>query len=281
MKQLSVVIAAGSGPEPARRCILSLEAAEARERCEVIVAASAPMELPPWVRVLIVSPDQTYPALRAAGLAAAHAPAVAVLSEDYTVDGAWLDRALAMREADVVAGVTCPPLNGSLSSRAAWLWEYAHLAPPIPPGALDRDEAANTPAGNVVYRRDRVAPEFLRMADNELEYHRCLHAMGMRFVRDPWMVAIYNPPRFVAFLRDRARWSAAWARARAEGLSSNRRWLAAATTVLLPPLLLARFAGRIARRPQHWLTCLAALPMFVAFAYAQAYGEARAYLKRD
>jgi hypothetical protein len=279
MKQLSVVIAAGSGPDPVQRCVLSLEGAEARERCEVIVAARSPIELPEWVRILIVSPEHSYPALRAAGLAAAQAPLVAVLSEDYTVDADWLTRALAAGEADVVSGLTRPPSHASLAARAAWLWEYVHLAPPLPAGLLNGEEAALAPAGNVVYRRSRVAPEFLRLGDSELEYHRALYAMGMTFTRDPWMVAIYNPPGFSQFVRDRARWSYIWAKSRAQSLPPNRRKIAAVSRALLPPLLLARFAAGIARKPHHWLSCLAACPMFVIFACAQAYGEARAYLE--
>jgi hypothetical protein len=49
--------------------------------------------------------------------------------------------------------------------------------------------------------------------------------------------------------------------------------------VLLPPVLLLRFAARIAARPRYWITCVAALPLFVVFACAQAWGEARAYLR--
>ncbi|MEZ5392009.1 MAG: hypothetical protein R2724_03830 [Bryobacterales bacterium] len=67
-------------------------------------------------------------------------------------------------------------------------------------------------------------------------------------------------------------------RERAAGLSAPARWTAAATRLLLPPVLLARFAARIVRRPRHWVSCLAAMPLFAAFACAQAYGEAAAYL---
>jgi hypothetical protein len=280
MKQLSVVIAAGSEPKPLFRCLQSLEACGVREECAVIVVSPEPLETPSWVRKLEV-PDDSYAVLRAAGLAAAEAPLVAVLSEDYTVDAAWLARALTAGDADVLAGVTEPPGGGSLAERAAWLWEYAHATSALRAGPLEEAEAAQVPAGNVVYRRERLDVEVLRSSANELEYHRRLHRLGVTFRRDPGLVAVYHPPAFRQFLHDRSRWSAAWARNRARALPPVGRWAAAATRVLLPPLLLARFGLRIARLPRRWLTCVAALPLFAAFACAQAYGEARAYLEHD
>jgi hypothetical protein len=278
MKRLSVVIAVGSRTEPVGRCIQSLEAAGARECCEVIVVAPLPLKLPFWVCSLRSS-ERFYPALRAAGLSAAGAPRVAILSEDYTVDRAWLERALGAVDVDVTAGPTAPPPNASLASRAAWLWEYAHVAPDLPAGILGGDDATQVPAGNVVYLKERVQPEILSSSDDELEYHRRLHVSGVTFRRDPKMIAVYHPPPLVQFLRDRAAWSASWARHRARRMSRGERRLAVAGRVFLPPLLLARFAVRVARQPGRWLTCVAALPLFVAFACAQAYGEARAYLE--
>ena len=276
--QLSVVIAAGGGAEPVRRCLRSLEEAGARERCEVIVAGAAAEGLEPWVRGLPFPAETSYAALRAAGLAAAGSPRVAMLSEDYTVDGRWLARALAESNADVAAGVTLPPPGASVAAKAAWLWEYAHLVPPLSPGPLGRGEAILAPGGNAVYRRERVDPEILRAAGHELEYHRQLYDGGLRFERDSAMAAVYHPPSLGEFLRDRARWSANWAQPKAKGLGGAARWIAAASRAALPPLLLGRFALRVAGKPQSWASAAAGLPLFAAFACAQAYGEASAYL---
>jgi len=277
VKQLSVIIAAGLGRTRLSRCIRSLEAAGARESCEVIVLSPRLIEAPDWVRFLAVPANTSYSASRAVGLESANTPLAVVLSEDYVVDAAWLEQALGGAESDVTAGLVLPP--SGLAAKAAWLWEYAHLAPPLHAGTLGRNEATMIAAGNVVYRRERVAPDWLRDSGSEMDYHRLMFDSGLSFTRNPAMAAEYHPPRFRRFLRHRARWSSAWARDRATDASRVGRWAAAASRVVLPPLLLARFAVRIARRPRYWLTCLAALPLFVAFACAQAYGEARAYLE--
>jgi hypothetical protein len=277
--ELSVVIAAGGDAGLVRRCLRSLEQAGARGRCEVIVAGAGDAKLPTWVRRLEAPVGTPYPVLRAAGLAAAEGLRVAMLSEDYTVDERWLSCALAEHlEADVVAGVTRPPPDARPAARAAWLWEYAHLAPPMQSGPLPAGEAALTPGGNAVYRRDRVDPELLRAAHHEIDYHRRLFAKGLRFERDPGLAAVYNPPPIGDFLRDRARWSTSWARPRARELSAGLRWTAAASRIALPPVLLGRFALRVGGKPGSWPAALAGLPLFASFACAQAYGEARAYL---
>ena len=279
MKELSVVIASGSGRARVKRCLQSLEAAGAKERCEVIVVSPRLVKGPDWVRFLAAPPRTPYSALRAAGLSAASAPLAAVLSEDYTVGAAWLEHALRAGDADVTAGLTLPPSKGGLAARAAWLWEYAHLAAPAHGGPLRRGEAAMAPAGNVIYRRDRIDPKELEEARSEMDYHRRMFDSGLSFSRNPELVAEYGPPRLRRFVRHRARWSEAWARPRALGMSRLRRWATAASRIALPPMLLARFAWRILRKPRYWLTSLAALPLFVVFACAQAYGEARAYLE--
>ncbi len=279
MKELSVVIAARSGRARMKRCLQSLEEAGARERCEVIVVSPRLVKAPEWVRFLAAPPKAPYSSLRAAGLSAASAPLAAVLSEDYTVDAAWIDHALQAGGADVTAGLTLPPAGGGLAARAAWLWEYAHLASPMQAGPLERSEAALIPAGNVIYRRDKVDPESLSDADTEMDYHRRMFDSGLSFARDPGLTAEYGPPPLRRFVRHRARWSEAWARARAVHMAPRERWTSAASRLLLPPVLLARFAGRIATKPRYWFTSLAASPLFVAFACAQAYGEARAYLE--
>lgn len=277
MKQLSVIIAAGSGRRRVQRCIRSLEAAGARESCEVIAVSSNLIGEPEWVRFLAAPKGASYCFARAAGLEAATTPLAAVLSEDYEVDAAWLQQALGSAGSDVTSGLVSPP--SGLAAKAAWLWEYAHLAPPLPAGMLDRYGAAMIAAGNVVYRRERVDPQWLRESGSEMHYHRRMFDSGLSFARNPAMAAKYRPPRLGRFLRHRARWSSRWARDRAAGKSRLGRWTAAASRILLPPLVLARFAGRIARKPRYWLVCLAVMPLFVAFACAQAYGEARAYLE--
>ena len=121
MKRLSIAIPAGGGSEPVARCLRSLAKLDRLAEVDVLVVApnmavaAAASNGREWVRIVDANPYDRYAQLRATGLKAATTPYVALLAEDYTVDGPWLDRALAATAsgADVVAGGTLPPGCGS------------------------------------------------------------------------------------------------------------------------------------------------------------------------
>ncbi|MBI1356205.1 MAG: hypothetical protein GC160_17830 [Acidobacteria bacterium] len=204
---------------------------------------------------------------RAQGLAASRAELAASVSEDYIVDAAWLAAARSA-EADVTCGPVTPPAGAGWAARAAWMWEYAHLPAAEAAGPIAAREAAWIPAGNVVYRRAALPLDELAAAASEIEAHGALAARGLRFVRDPRLRAGYRPPSPAAFLRDRKRWSAEWARR-----AGRSRPIAVAAALALPLVLPARQARWWLPRPGWRLRFAAALPAFLAFSVAQALGE--------
>jgi hypothetical protein len=108
-----------------------------------------------------------------------------------------------------------------------------------------------------------------------MDYHQALFDLGIGFVRNPKLAAVYQPP--ADFGSARRCWSRSWARPRAARLSSAQRRFTALSRAALPPLLLARFAARVASKPRYWFAAAGAAPHLAAFAWAQAAGEISAY----
>ncbi len=217
------------------------------------------------VRMIPAPPLSSPQQRRAIGLVAGRAELLASVSEDYQVDRQWIEAALR-----VSADVTCGPVvvadAAGYWERAAWMWEYAHLADAEQSGPIRGAEKEWIPAGNVVYRRAALPPEAFAAANSEMEAHRNLSAAGLTFARDPRLRARYQPPSPARFLADRRRWS----RLGALDRPSVMRALA------LPPVLLLRQARHWLGRRGWRLRFLLALPTFVVFALAQSLGELEA-----
>jgi hypothetical protein len=251
---------------------------------ELILAHAADVSIeasvrPIWpeARFVSVAGKPSTPELRAAGLSAARCKRRAMLSEDYTLDPSWLDAAITNRTG-VTAGVVEPPPGASWTTRAIYLWEYSHAAPPQREGALGEAEARLAPAGCVVYGAGAADPAELAGSASELDYHAAMFRRGVAFQRDAALRAVYHPPPLGTFVRDRRRWSREWARARSRGKSGGARAAAALSRLLLPALLLLRLARNVAARPRWAATAVTALPLYVVFACAQALGETAGFL---
>jgi len=206
---------------------------------------------------------------RAIGVEAARSDLVASLSEDYRIDRAWIEAALSA-SADVTCGPVVVDDQAGYWERAAWMWEYAHLAGVEQTGSIPGAEKEWIPAGNVVYRRAALPPEAFAAATSEMEAHRNLSAVGLTFARDPRLRARYQPPSPGRFLADRRRWSRLGALDRPSVLRA----------LALPPVLLWRQARHWLGRSGWRLRFLAALPTFVVFALAQSLGELEAVFSR-
>jgi|GEM_PF-2287088 len=283
---LAVVIAARGGSAPAARALASLKGQAVDP--VVVHPADEPESAPSADASCFAVDAHSFAGLRAEGLRRAAAvpgpaPAVAILSQDYTVAADWAAvaaRPTEARDADVVCGEVDPPEKG-WAARAAYLWEYAHLAPPCRPGPLPADEARRVPAGAVVYRGAARDPAYLRASDSELDYHGRMAADGLRFFRDPRLRVVYHPPPTLAqFRADRRRWSREGAHARFSDAPLAARLAAAVTRLALPPLLLARFTLAVARKPAYWATAVLSTPLACLFAVDQMLGEWRGLLGR-
>lgn len=277
-RPVTVVIAARGGPGPATRTLASLEG----QAVEVLVVfpKSEPESRPPRVPA-IAADSQSFSALRAEGVRQAASPIVAVLSQDYTVGPDWAAVVSEPVEADVVCGEVHPP-DAGWTSRAAYLWEYAHLAPPCRPGPLSVEESRLVPAGAVVYRGRAIDEQRLLDHPSELDYHARMAADGLRFYREPRLRVIYHPPPSLsAFRADRRRWSGEDARRRYGHSSLAKRLLLAASRVALPPLLLARFFSALRSKPRYWWSAAVSAPLLILFALDQTAGEAGALVTGD
>ncbi len=285
-ESISIVIAAESGlGGPVGRCLASLRPAADLDVHVVFPqdalgpeSRAAPLDASFPVQVQQVPGRPTRAQLRAAGLRAAQANAVAVLNEDYQVAPGWLEavRASAGPGSEVVCGQVDPPSGAGLAARAAYLWEYSHLLPPLRSGVLPPEEARWVPAGCVIYRGRARNADWLARAPSELDYHQAMAEAGVEFRREPSIRVSYHPPPWRAFLADRRRWSHDGALSRFGARPALSRFLTAVSRLALGPLLLARLAVRIAPKPRLWLPCLLATPLFAAFAAAETVGEVAA-----
>lgn len=275
---VTVVIAARGGPEPATRALASLEGQDAAVL--VVFPKSEPESKPPKVPA-IAADSQSFSALRAEGVRRAASPVVAVLSQDYTVKADWAVVVSQPVDAEVVCGEVHPPEAG-WTSRAAYLWEYAHLAPPCRPGPLSAEESRLVPAGAVVYRGRAIDERRLLDHPSELDYHARMAADGLRFYREPRLRVVYHPPPSLsAFRADRRRWSGDDAGRRYGHKSLAKRLLLAASRVALPPILLARFFSALRSKPRYWCSAAVSAPLLILFALDQTAGEVGALLTSD
>lgn len=275
---LTVVIAARGGPEPATRALASLDGQQAA--ILVVYPKTEAYLAPPGVRAEPVGTD-TFSGLRAEGLNLAQTPAVAIFSQDYTADSDWAVIASQPAEAEVVCGEVYPPDSG-WTARAAYLWEYAHLAPPCRSGMLSAEESRLVPAGAVVYRGAAIDARRLQENASELDYHAQMAADGLRFYREPRLRLKYHPPGSLSqFRADRRRWSRDDARDRNGDRSIFQRLALAATRAALPPVLLIRFCRALSLKPCYWLSAMVSSPLLVLFAIDQMVGEIRGLLTDD
>ncbi len=162
---ISIVIAAWNGPVALRNCLDSLpEAADGT--AEVIVARNFADDAPPvqlghlFLKPIVLE-GRPVPELRAAGVAAATAPLVALTEDHCLFDPGWLDAMLAAEP--------CAALGGAVENVAAgrsgldwavYFYDYGrHLRPR---GDAPRP-ARMLPGNNVRYRRtdlEKVAASF-------------------------------------------------------------------------------------------------------------------------
>jgi Glycosyltransferase like family 2 len=274
--RLSVVVASFSGEASLRSCLDSLGTEHGG--AEVIVSAALDPEAMdalarhyPGAQLVPAPAGTSVFALRARGLARATGD-VAALVEDHCVAGpGWL-RALADVAGDAAfagGAVESGPVS-SLADWALYLVEYGALMPPVAGG-----EALL--AVNAAY--PRRALEACRPVweggfhDNEV--HDALRARGHR----PLVVAGATVRSHLRLTLDRAmahlfqggRRFGAYRRARSRARERGLRLLAAP---LVPFVLLARLAGRVARRRPRALPRLAvALPWVVCLLAAWSAGE--------
>jgi len=279
--QLSVVVASVNGFPYLGECLEALEA-----RCpeaEVIVADSTDEETrrrvrERWPSARLVSYDEpkTIPELRAAGIAAAGTPYVALIEDHCVVRDGWAARILEdhRRGRPVVGGAVRNAATKRLRDWAAFLCEYSEHMEPVPRGS-----ATALPGMNVSYDRRAIEAmaELLREGRWETWLHERLRRSGFELYADPEITIDHDKDfGFREFVSQRYHYARSYAGMRNPELGRKRPVYVLASPLLVP-LIYARIARNVLRRRRHRGTLLAATPLILVYLAVWAFGEAVGY----
>jgi glycosyltransferase involved in cell wall biosynthesis len=278
---VSVVIASVNGLPAIAECLDALAGQEGGDAAEILVVDRCGEETRAALRarfhgvhIVAADPTTSVPALRAIGLARARGAMVAILEDHCNVRPGWLRAIARQREAgaQVVGGAV---ENGSVERTVDWaafFCEYARFMPPVPRGEV-REIAGN----NAVYDRGvlaRLGPE-ARAEVWESFLHQRMRVLGFPFQSDPDLVVIHKKSfGYLQFLEQRYHYSRSFAGMRLRGWPWWKRLGYACGTAVLPPLLMGRLIGAVARKRRHGARFVRATPVLATFLVSWAFGEA-------
>jgi glycosyltransferase involved in cell wall biosynthesis len=281
---VSLVIASRTGSEPLLACIESFARFE-DESFEVIVAECAEPTTPatirahfPSVRVLHFAESRTIPDLRAAGLLAARGAIVAVTSDRCRAEDGWLRAVQSSHERPVgaVGGAIENAVTNRILDWAVFFCEYGRYMPP-----LSSEATSDLPGHNVAYTRtalDAIRDLFSPACWDPL-WHKRLEERGLTLAREPSMlVSLHKRSSLSAFIAERYDYSRSFAGQRVAGRPWLIRFIRAATTPLLPPILLVRLVRQILPKRRHRRELAFSMPYLALFALVWAAGECVGYV---
>jgi hypothetical protein len=268
--------------ERALRCILDQDP---EGRAEIIVADLAethreplPCYAHPSVRVLRLPDGSTFGDARSAAGLAATAPIVAYIEEHCVAEDGWLDAVIAAFESDTWDAIGYEISNGNPGegvSDSIFLLSYARWAPPARAGATSL-----LPAMNVAFRRE-VLLEFRDKLPGLMVFETALYAAlvasGRRLGIVPTArIRHLNESSLATALEANLLCHRVMAHSRAELLewSAAKRWVHILSAPLVPWYRLARMTTAISLfRPRQLGAWIRSLPVFMACAYAAAFGK--------
>ena len=279
--EISVVVPVSAGCRRSGETVAALLAATADLEGEILVsdstAGASLCGIPesPRVRRLSLPGSANAAELRAAGVAEARAPIVALVEPWAIASPSW-GRAIVEGHGRTggTAAVGGPVLyggSGGAVSLAEFFFEYGAFLPPLPA------EASELPVNNVSYPKallDRFQEEW---KDGFWKHfvHRRLREAGVRFVAEPGAsVRQSRDVPFRRFCRERVDHGRAYAARR-----GSPPWRALAAPVL--PLLLTGRVARASWRPGFRAALVRSLPLLAAAQGAWALGEALGSLAGD
>lgn len=279
--ELSVVVASVNGLPYLGDCLDALEAT-ARD-AEVVVAdwtdeatREAVRERWPRVRLLSFDEPKTVPELRAAGIAAAIAPYVAVIEDHCNVRDGWASRIVAAHRAGraVVGGSIHNAATARIRDWAAFLCEYSEHMAPAPAG-----EVPSLAGMNVSY--DRRALDAMRpLLDEgrwESDLHPHLQQRGFSLFADDGIALDHAKDfGFREFVSQRYHYSRSYAGLRGRALGA-RRFVHLLGAPLLVPVLYTRIARNVLRRRVHRWELAKATPLILLYLVVWSFGEAVGY----
>ena len=279
---ISVVIASVNGMPYVGRCLDAL--ARNAPEAEVVIADATDEETRaevrdrwPAVRVIEIDGIATVPALRAAGIAAAQAPCVAVIEDHCLVRPGWASRIVAWHSEgkSVVGGPVHNVVDRRIRDWAAFFCEYSAFIEPMQVGPIH-----DLTGMNVSYDRRAIdaMQDLLDEGRWEGWLHERLRERGIELWCDPELVIDHDKDfGFVEFAGQRYHYSRAHAGMRNRVLGPKRAVYCLGSP-LLPPLLFYRIAGNVSRaapklRRAFWRSA----PLVAVYLAIWAFGEAVGY----
>lgn len=230
-----------------------------------------------WPRVRLIPFDAptSVPELRAAGIAAAGAPHVAVIEDHCLVREGWADRILAAHgSGHPVVGGAVHNGAGRIRDWAAFLCEYSEHMDPMNGGP------AETLVGmNVSYDRSSIAAmqDLLDEGRWETWLHPRLQSEGFELHCDPAVLVDHDKDFGIReFLSQRYHYARSHAGMRNPELGWRRVAYVLGSPALVP-LLYLRIARNVLRKRRYRGKLAAATPLILLYLCAWAMGEAVGY----
>lgn len=278
---LTVVIASVNGFPYLGRCLDSLTSGSLVP--EIIVAdwtdeTSRARVRDGWPEVRLLSFDEpmAVPELRAAGIAAARTPYVALIEDHCVVRKEWAQRIVDAHERGhaVVGGPVRNAAVGRLRDWAAFFCEYSDFMEPVPEG-----RTAALVGMNVSYDRAAIAAmdDLLREGRWETWLHPRLLEAGFTFYSDPGVVIDHLKDFDIReFASQRYHYARSHAGMRNRELGP-RRIVYVLGSPLIVPLMYRRIANNIRSRRRHRVRFALATPLLLLYLSVWAAGEAVGY----
>ena len=278
---LSVVVASVNGFPYLGQCLEALS-----DRCpeaEVVVADWTDDETRrrvrerwPSVRLLSFDEPMAVPELRAAGIAAARAPYIALIEDHCVVRDGWMGHILAAhrRGHSVVGGSVRNAATDRIRDWAAFLCEYADVMPPVPEGPV-----GGLPGMNVSYDRRAIETmqELLDQGRWESWLHPHLQSCGFELYSDPKMTLDHDKDFGIReFLSQRYHYARSHAGMRNPELGW-KRIVYCLGSPLIVPLFYYRISHKVLAKRRHRKELAMATPLLLLYLSAWAIGEAIGY----
>lgn len=281
--RLSVAVASVNGYPYLGRCLEAL--ARTAPDAEIVVAdwtdertrARVARDWPS-VRLLSFDTPMSVPELRAAAIAAAGAPYVAVIEDHCIVREGWADGLLAWHDQGkpVVGGPIANAVARRARDRAAFYCEYNGFLLPVATG-----DVPDLPGMNVSYDRAAIAAmqDLLDEGRWETMLHPRLRERGFSFWIDEALVIDHAKDfGFREFASQRYHYARSYAGERRATLGPSR-FLYAAGSAVLPLVLLRRILRNVRASGEDQRRFTTAIPLIGVYLVIWAVGEAVGYLR--
>lgn len=283
---VSVVVPSVNGLPYPMECLEALTRQDGGVRSEIIVAdctgpetVAAVRERFPHVRVLAFDEPRSVPWLRSSGIEAATGRLVAVTEDHCVPHDDWLARLVEAHRATGWAAVGGGVENAATERVVDWAVFFCEYSRHLSPVAFGPNEFV--PGMNVAYDMDAlggVRDAFLQGLWEPFVHERIRAAGGVTGL-DP-SVVVGHKKRFTVrmFASERFHYSRSFAGMRVRGAGLARRMAWAASSLLLPPLLVARVTRNVVHSRTHLGWFVRSLPLIAAFSVVWSAGELVGYL---